>query len=149
MELVDREVGVVYTTSSFSLSRNTIVINVADHVVDIIPIKNKLHLTYNLKQKLIDKFKNKTETDSFEVMLLKNYSFLRIYLRELFTEIIEPLVLNHTLKDHDVILLTGLDLLDDQIINTIQIVLENHDYFYLTYKIKLNYKVLIKEKDLF
>jgi hypothetical protein len=147
MESSRREVGVAYTSTPFSLSKNSIVINTVDNY----PILNtdKLLMTYNIKDKIIEKCRNKHEDDSFETIIIRNYQYLKIYLRDILKEIIEPFILNSTLHDSDEIVITGLDKIDDQIVNMINIVLDNSNFMYHEHGIRLSYIILLEEQDRF
>lgn len=148
MENLNREVGVVYTSSSFSLNKNTVHISLIRDYIEINKL-GKSYLNYNIMDKLLEKCKNKNSSDSNEIIILKNYTFLRIYLRSILLEIIEPLIRNQVIKETDEIIITGLEIIDDQIVNTIQIVTENSDILYNTYGIKLKHTILLKEKERF
>lgn len=148
MENINREVGVVYTSSSFSLNKNTVHISLVRDYIEINKL-DKTYLNYNIMDKLLEKCKNKNPNDTKDVIILKNYSFLRIYLRSILLEIIEPLICNFIIKDSDEIIITGLETIDDQIVNIIQIVTENSDSLYNTYGIKLKHTIILKEKERF
>ena len=57
MENINREVGVVYTSSSFSLNKNTVHISLVRDYIEINKL-GKTYLNYNIMDKLLEKCKN-------------------------------------------------------------------------------------------
>ena len=110
---------------------------------------NKQKYSFFCKQDLLKLCKTNHPEDTLEITILKNYPMMKTYIRKLLNEIVEPYVCNKTLGDHDTIVITGLDTLDDQVINVIDIISNHTNDMYHKYDIKLRYEIILHEQERF
>lgn len=110
---------------------------------------NKQKYSFFCKQDLLKMCKTKHPDDTLDVIILKNYPMMKTYIRKLLNEIIEPYICSKTLDDYNSIVITGLDTLDDQVINIIDIVSNHSNDMFHKYGIKLHYEIVLHEQERF
>lgn len=150
MVTVNRKINISYVNDGvFFISTPSFHIDLFDKRDIIINSQHHTKYVFFCKKDLISMCKNKYQDENLVTIILKNYPMMKTYIRKLLNDIIEPYICNRTLLDGDAIVITGLDTLDDQVVNILDIVTNHSNDMFHKHNKKLNYEIVLHEQERF
>lgn len=90
----------------------------------------------------------KHDGESIDTVFMKNFSFLKIYIRNILKEILDPLILSGVIEPSSVIVLDNLDrVYGDNVINIIETGKNLSDYIRHEFDMLTDIRIVIKEDE--